>query len=358
MVKERFREFLLSHKDDEGTPVYWKKLKTMIERDERSLIIDFSDLEVWDPVVSEKVLEQPDETFKKLESVLKAISENEEPGYVDKHEDRLYIRVVNLPKRSRKDIRKIRAEHIGKMVMFDAVITKTTEIKPLLTVARFKCVNCGMEIPRIQEEGKYNPPVRCTNDQCNKAGPFKLVTTSCRFMDFQKLIAQERPEDLPAGHMPESFIIYLFDDLVDKVRPGDRVMVAGTLRISGGVNLQRGRFAAFNKYLECNSIVKESEDYMNVEITEEDEKAIKEFAKDKFVHRKLWSSIAPAIHGNDMVKKAISLMLLGGTLKELEDGTKFRGEANLLLIGDPGVGKSKILKYIADLAPRGIYTSG
>ncbi|MHA2297968.1 MAG: LAGLIDADG family homing endonuclease [Candidatus Hodarchaeales archaeon] len=358
MVKERFKEFIQGFKDDDGRPIYWNMTKKMIERDETSLMVNFNDLEVWDPTISEKVLDQPDSTFKKLETILKTITEKEEPGYVDKHDDRFYVRVYNLPKRSRRDIRKIRAEHIGKLVTFDAVVTKTTEIKPLLTIARFKCVQCGMETPRLQDEGRYNPPVRCSNDQCNKAGPFKLITTSCKFMDFQKLIVQERPEDLPAGHMPEGFVCYLFDDLVDLVRPGDRVTASGTLRISGGYNMQRGRFAAFGKYMECNSIIKESEDYMNVEITEEDEEAIKEFAKDKFVHRKLWGSIAPAIHGYDMVKKAISLMLLGGTYKELEDKTKFRGEPNILLIGDPGVGKSKILKYIADLAPRGIYTSG
>jgi DNA replication licensing factor MCM7 len=42
----------------------------------------------------------------------------------------------------------------------------------------------------------------------------------------------------------------------------------------------------------------------------------------------------------------------------MADGMKIRGDINALLMGDPGVAKSQLLKYIAKLAPRGVYTTG
>ena len=52
------------------------------------------------------------------------------------------------------------------------------------------------------------------------------------------------------------------------------------------------------------------------------------------------------------------MQLFGGAVKELEDGTRLRGDIHILIVGDPGIGKSQILKYVSKLAPRSVYTSG
>ena len=55
---------------------------------------------------------------------------------------------------------------------------------------------------------------------------------------------------------------------------------------------------------------------------------------------------------------ALLLLMVGGVTKEMNDGMKIRGNVNVLLMGDPGVAKSQLLKHIANFSPRGIYTTG
>jgi replicative DNA helicase Mcm len=114
----------------------------------------------------------------------------------------------------------------------------------------------------------------------------------------------------------------------------------------------------FDIYLECNSIEISEKEFEEVQINEEDERAIHELASDPQIYRKVANSIAPTIYGSDDVKEAICLQLFGGTAKEMPDGTRLRGDIHVLLIGDPGIAKSQILRYVVRLSPRAIYTSG
>ncbi len=80
--------------------------------------------------------------------------------------------------------------------------------------------------------------------------------------------------------------------------------------------------------------------------------------RDPQLQRKIVRSIAPTIYGNEDVKEAVALQLFGGIPKEMPDGTHLRGDIHMLLVGDPGIAKSQILRYVVTLSPRGIYTSG
>jgi replicative DNA helicase Mcm len=102
----------------------------------------------------------------------------------------------------------------------------------------------------------------------------------------------------------------------------------------------------------------EEETFEELNISEEDERQIHELAADPNVLEKLALSIAPSIYGYEEVKKALVLQLFGGVKKIKNDGTRTRGDFHLLLVGDPGVAKSVILKFISGIAPKGRYVVG
>ncbi len=95
-----------------------------------------------------------------------------------------------------------------------------------------------------------------------------------------------------------------------------------------------------------------------MEMTPEMQRTIDEMKSDPSLYTKLAQSIAPEIYGHDDVKKALLLLLIGGVTKVTGDGLKIRGDINICLMGDPGVAKSQLLKYISKIAPRGVYTTG
>ncbi len=118
------------------------------------------------------------------------------------------------------------------------------------------------------------------------------------------------------------------------------------------------RSTLFETYLEINSVDFEQHEYDEIEISEEDERAIVSMSKDPNLFSNIVRSISPTISGLEEVKEAIALQLFGGCHKSNDDGSEIRGDIHILLVGDPGVAKSQLLRYMTSLAPRSIYTSG
>lgn len=115
-------------------------------------------------------------------------------------------------------------------------------------------------------------------------------------------------------------------------------------------------------YLEAYSITKEKANYKDTVCSDEMLERIQDIrgtcADDSALFQKLSESICPEIFGMQEVKQALLLLMVSGISKEMSDGMKIRGSINVLLMGDPGVAKSQLLKHIANFAPRGIYTTG
>ncbi|MEM2991445.1 MAG: minichromosome maintenance protein MCM, partial [Halobacteria archaeon] len=173
----------------------------------------------------------------------------------------------------------------------------------------------------------------------------------------QKLTIQESPEDLKGGEQPQTLVIDVEDDLAGKVTPGNRLIVVGILR-----QYQRttsaGKTTFYDVYLECNSIELIEQEFEALEITKEEEEEIYKLSQKPDIYEKIIKSIAPSIYGYDEIKEAIALQLVSGVEKFLPDSSRIRGDIHVILVGDPGVAKSQLLRYVINLAPRGIYTSG
>ena len=355
-IKGRFQSFIEDFTDKEGNLYYYEKIRLMERQGSRSLNISYNDLLVQDSKLAEEIVINPEECFQVGVEILKSILAQISPEYLERL-NRVYVRIEDMTKKL--SLRSLKTEHLGLLTCFEGIVIGVTEPKPMMIRANFKCVSCG-EQNQITDfpEGIYNPPYQCRNEQCQRKGSLILQLEKSIFIDWQKITLQEKPEELPPGQLPQNLIIHVLDDLVDQARPGDRIEVVGILKARASRLLKRGQLATYSKFFQGISIDKEKAEYVDLDISEEELLKIIDLSKSPYVIEKIRDSLAPSIYGHDDVKEAIASLLFGGTLKETPDGIKLRGESNILLIGDPGVGKSQILKFISKLAPRAIYTTG
>ena len=243
------------------------------------------------------------------------------------------------------------SKYIGKFVSADGIVRKTDEIRPRIETGTFECRGCMRLIEVEQSSGNHiSEPTLC--NECGGRS-FRLLQEESKYIDTQSARMQEPLENLSGGTEPKQMLMVLEDDLVDELNPGDKVRITGTLK-----TFREERSGKFKNYIYVNHIEPLEQEFEELELSEEDEKKILELSKDPKIHDKIINSTAPSIRGYREVKEAIALQLFGGAVKELEDGTRLRGDIHILIVGDPGIGKSQILKYVSKLAPRSVYTSG
>ena len=169
------------------------------------------------------------------------------------------------------------------------------------------------------------------------------------------------PERAPAGQLPRGVDVILDDDLVDRVKPGDRIQLVGIYRSLGNRTASSGS-STFRTLIMANNIIllssKSGGGIAQSTITATDIRNINKVAKKKNAFELLSQSLAPSIYGHDHIKKAILLMLLGGMEKNLDNGTHLRGDINILMVGDPSTAKSQLLRFVLNTAPLAIATTG
>jgi len=352
---DSLKSFFTEYMDETGSYIYKEQIEALITRGKKSIIIDFDDLLRFNDELARNLLKNPDPFIQLFETDFVDIIESIDPEYSAKVKQ-FHVRFRNVPEKVM--LRDIRAEHLGKLITSEGILTRATEIKPLLIEAIFRCNHCGTLMQKTLKEGRYQPPEQCENLECGRKGGILFLADESMFIDWQRVTIQEKPEELPPGRMPQSISLILYDDLVDIARPGDRIKVVGILRSRPESTLKPGKLATFYRYIDCNFIDRVESELEKLEITAAEEIKIQELGKDLFIAQKVVNSIAPSIFGYDHIKEALALLLFGGVTKYLPDNTTIRGDPNILMIGDPGTGKSQILKYIAGLAPRGLYTSG
>ncbi len=316
-----------------------------------SIMVDHSDLISFDEKLSHLIVEEPMKYLPILDRAAYRQLQVEDPEYASTLTE-FKARVFNLP--SKIPIREIRSHHLGKLIAIDGIMVRASAIRPMLRTAVFACSSCGAKYKVLQEASRLSLPDRCARCRGRK---FELVSDESEYIDFQLVGIQEKPEDLPPGQIPRIIDVGLKGDIVDVARPGDRVIVTGVLRTIQDRETDSLRKTS-KMYLEAVSIETASKEPESLVITPEEEKLFREMARDPEIHKKLVESIAPSLYGLEHIKKAVMLLLFGGRSKQYPDGTKVRGDIHILLVGDPGTGKSQLLKYVAAMAPRGVYTSG
>ncbi|XVF55420.1 hypothetical protein PTKIN_Ptkin06aG0034600 [Pterospermum kingtungense] len=299
---------------------------------------------------------------------------------------KINIRLFNYPE-SMIVLKNLKAAYIDKLVSVRGTVVKASTVKPLVIKMNFACEKCTTEIPRTFPDGKFSPPTACTLHGC-KSRTFKPIRSSACAIDFQKIRLQEllKFEDHEEGRVPRTVECELTEDLVDLCIPGDVVTVTGIIRvinnymdIGGGKSKSRNQ-GFYYLYIEAVSIKnsksqsmpEDLQDYnSNARPTEQvdlfsfsprDLEFIVKFSEEhgSDVFRQILQSICPSIYGHELVKAGITLALFGGVRKHSMDRNKVpvRGDIHVIVVGDPGLGKSQLLQAAASVSPRGIYVCG
>jgi replicative DNA helicase Mcm len=346
--QERFQDFF-------KTENYRQRISQMAVTGKRSLIVNFEDLLDFDQRLADRLLEKPDEFLRHADNGAYAQLQIEDPEYAEKT-TAVDVRIVQLPQA--KPLRKLGSQQIGRLVMIEGIVVRSSPVRPMVMQAAFRCKRCGT-MNHINQTGTFlRAPFACSSPECGSKGPFEFVQEESSFIDSQDLRVQERPEDLPPGHLPRTLNIKLIGtEIVDLARPGDHVSIVGQVRALPPTLPGVGKLRAFALHLDANSVEVLGKEPETALPSPEEEEKILELAKDPWIQRKIITSIAPSIYGYDHIKEAITYLLFGGVPKNLPD-IVIRGELNALLVGDPGTAKSQLLQYVARIAPRGLYTSG
>ncbi|KAI9459439.1 MCM-domain-containing protein [Lactarius psammicola] len=260
-------------------------------------------------------------------------------------------------------VREVKGVHLGRLITVRGIVTRVSEVKPLLLVNAYTCDVCGSETFQEISRKEFTPIADCQNEnECkrnNIKGSLHMQTRACRFSPFQEVKIQEMADQVPVGHIPRSMTIHVNGSLTRTMNPGDIVHLGGIFLPIPYTGFQAVRAGLLtDTYLEAHHIHQLKKQYSEMEVTAEMRAAIERLHDDPTVYQKLAFSIAPEIYGHIDVKKALLLLLVGGVTKTMGDGMKIRGDLNICLMGDPGVAKSQLLKYISKVAPRGVYTTG
>ncbi len=340
---DTFEEFYRSYyRNDIG------ELAQKYPTEQKSLYVDWQDLYRFDPDLADDFRTKPEQLTEYAEEALRLYDLP-----VDVSLGQAHVRVQNLPEST--DIREIRADHRGSLISIKGIVRKATDVRPKITNAAFECQRCGTLTRIPQADGDFQEPHECQG--CERQGPFRINFDQSEFIDAQKLRIQESPEGLRGGETPQSIDVNIEDDITGEVTAGDHVEVTGILKLDQQGN-DREKSAMFDVYMNGRSVTIEDEQFEDMDITDEDKKEIVELSNEAGIYEKMVGAIAPSIYGYEKQKLAMILQLFSGVTKHLPDGSRIRGDLHMLLIGDPGTGKSAMLQYIRQIAPRSVYTSG
>jgi replicative DNA helicase Mcm len=342
-VMEKFFQFIKTEcSEDLGKAITCGK---------KSLVIDFTKLDLYEPEIAQALIENPDKYIDIFEDTLVQFEE----GVSEK----IFIRFLNLPNNSYVKIRDIRSKHLGKLLHTDGIIRQASAVRPTCTLIIYKCSKCEQKVSVIQDVTEIKLPER----GCPNCGEKRFDVFKSKLVDTQRLVLEESSESLEGGQ-PARLNIILKNDLVEpemvkRTNPGSKVKIVGTVsEYAVSIPGQKGKSVIYDIILEANNIESIEKEYAEIEISQDDVAQIELMSKDPEIYEKLIKSVSPSIKGRNQVKEALVLQMFGGVRKEKKDGTKGRGDIHILLIGDPGTGKSQLVKSMSVVAPKARFVSG
>ncbi len=315
------------------------------------LVLDFCLLSKEDIELADELLNDPEETIKAAEVAI------EQFDLTDESKD-FQIQIKNTSPSCHKKIADKRIKDLKKLVTFEGVIRSKSKIYGQTKSIKFEYPSCGNIIPVLQNEKKIKQPTRCG---CGRKGKFKVLEKNK--IDAQYIEVEELPENVDGRSQPKTIRVVLKRWLVDpkfesKFNPGAKVSVTGAL-FEVPILLRTGGESVDSDYmLDAVHIENIESEEIDLKISDDEMKSIKEIAESDKCLDILKQALAPSLHGMDKIKEGVLIQLAGGVRKIHADGTVKRGDIHILIIGDPGSGKSALLQRIEKILPHARVANG
>eukprot|EP00934_Nitzschia_sp_Nitz4_P001891 Nitzschia sp. Nitz4//scaffold11_size288233//168526//171028//NITZ4_000784-RA/size288233-snap-gene-0.26-mRNA-1//1//CDS//3329534104//1891//frame0 len=320
----------------------------------------------------------PLRNLRALEAACHDIANEMRPGY-DKNGVKVKVALAGPVRAAPMSPRELTSSSLRQLVCVEGVATKVSAIKPKVVRSVHYCettkqhserdyvdaTDPQLGLPPVDAEGRemqdrivnITSTVYPTKDKDGHALETEFGLSE--YKDHQTITLQEMPEKAPMGQLPRSIELILDHDLVDRIKPGDRVRIVGVYRaLAPTAKGQGATSGVFTTVVLVNNVQILGRDTSQLTFSPQDIQTIKELGKRPDILNILGRSLCPSIHGHAEIKKALALQLLSGCEKNLKNGTHLRGDINILMVGDPSTAKSQLLRSAMTIAPLAVCTTG
>ena len=343
---KRFQDFIESY--------YYTQIVENLRKDNKFVVVDFTELSKFDIDLANSILEKPEDTIKAAELAVEQFDLEDIKGFK--------VRFINLPENQRKKLVELRSEHLDNFIKVVGEISGKSDVFPKAESTKYECPVCGNIINVLQLGDALKEPSKCG---CGRKGRFILLSTE--LIDIQELNISDPAETLDEGDQPLTKVVLLKDDLTSPNLNktlyiyGSRIVINGIYKKIPLILRTGAKSTKYITLIEANSVEPETEESKQFNPTPKEEKKFMEISKDPETYNKLIEAIEPTIHGEERAKEAILLQAAGGVRRFLREGDKERvrrGDVHIFLMGDPATGKSILINFATTLLPRGRLASG
>ncbi|KAI8332640.1 DNA replication licensing factor mcm6 [Chlamydoabsidia padenii] len=397
---------------------YMMQLEQLKLTDLQTIFIDFTHIIASDETLANALLEQYYRFMPYIRMAIQNVVRKHFPEFMHINTNssnivagailrEFAVAFYNMPSSER--IRELRTEKIGQLLTITGTVTRTTEVRPELLYGSFTCPQCNFVVNDVEQQFKYTEPSICQGIQCYNRQQWVLNLEESKFVDWQKVRIQENPDEIPTGSMPRSLDVIVRGEMVERAKAGDKCTFTGTPIVIPDVSAFRTPGTSVEAQRDTNNRSKEGlanegvtglkslgvrdltyklsflscmvqpttihttsaanlhgddaeeEDASRVlnDLTPKELEDLKVMLNtEDAIYSKLVGSIAPNVFGHETVKKGILLQMMGGVHKQTPEGMNLRGDINVCVVGDPSTSKSQFLKYVCEIMPRSVYTSG
>ena len=353
--------------DDPRARSYRADILLMLNRGLRRLQVSIDEIRSHSRELADGLLNAPFDYSQAFDHALKNIVNTlgNRPAHETAEETMYYCAYIGSFGEYACNPRTLSSQYLNHMVSLEGIVTKVSLVRPkVVKSVHWNETKNTFHFREYQDQtmtanGAASSSVYPTVD--GDGNPLITEYGYCTYRDHQTISIQEMPERAPAGQLPRGVDVIMDDDMVDRVKPGDRIQLVGIFRSLGSRTAGQGS-STFKTLILANNVLllssKSGGGIAQATITDTDIRNINKISKQKRLFDLLSQSLAPSIYGHDYIKKAILLMLLGGMEKNLDNGTHLRGDINILMVGDPSTAKSQLLRFVLNTAPLAIATTG